>query len=174
VCSPACSDKQRCVRGKDGNSSCKAKKVRKLKLKIGAAIKAEAGDMTADEIKTVLGEIIQRFCDKETSDARRLCNDAATVIENMVVKITKKIADGEGEVEVDTPEEPAPSRRRLLATDDLVNTACSDPEAADEFTFTDAAAAPAAPTAAGDSTSAASSTFMMTMATFLPVLAVFN
>jgi len=128
--------------------------------------------MTEDEIKTVLGEIIQRFCDKETNDARRLCNDAAAVIENMVVKITKKIADGEGEVEVDTPEEPAPSRRRLLATDDLVNTACSDAEAADQFTFT--AAAAGAPTAAGDAASAASSTFMMTMATFLPVLAVFN
>lgn len=128
-----------------------------------------------EEVRTVLVEIVQRFCDKETNEARKLCNDSDKVIDNMMVKITKVITNGEGEVEVDAPEATAPSRRRLLAaaTNDLVGNACQDPEAADSFTFSSDNANPDAPTAAKPTTSAASSTFV-TIAAFLPVLALFN
>lgn len=147
-CAGGCGKDSVCVRGKgeDATPKCVNKKMKKMKIRAKKALKASDDTKefiqgaTEEEIRAMLVELVERFCDQaenqEECDANR-----QTLIDGLVVRIMakKEAKEAEGaddteedveevDVEVDVPE--ATSRRRnLLAAStpaDLLDSAVAD------------------------------------------------
>jgi hypothetical protein len=86
--------------------------------------------MTAEDVTDVLKEIVQRFCDREDSNAPALCEKAAEFIKNIRARISS-INDKTADVEVDVD---TSTGRRLLSSDgDLLDAATADQDASGDF-----------------------------------------
>jgi hypothetical protein len=151
-CDTKCTDKQLCVRSKDNQPKCVNKRARLFKVKLAQMVKdVKTGSMTVEELREVVVEVVQRFCDKIDNDAK--CARVKEFVRDLVVKIKNKISDDEVEIEVDTAEQPA-GRRLLAAQSDLLSAAFADEEACNNFQFA-SADTPPAPTGPAETTSSA-------------------
>lgn len=127
-CASPCSGKQVCVRkGKKEatkEAKCVGKIIRKFKIKAKDELaEAMAGNGTtvedrAEFVCKVLGEMVNRYCDKPENDGE--CElYKQTLQDGMTCKVIKNFnIDGDeadGEVEVDVPEAESRRLRRLLA-----------------------------------------------------------
>lgn len=152
-CDKQCGDKQVCTR-----RGCRARKARKLAIRLSKkafkAIKAnvkELGELSEDErkaaVKSLVVEVVERFCDNASEDRAKKCERAEEFLEALTVRAVKKrikkrairqkerVKDGEGEdleVEIDTLDTTAASRR-LLDSDDLLDSALGDADAAEDI-----------------------------------------
>jgi len=154
VCEAGCTGGKICVHGTKNDQSsggsttageCRGKKAKKLKLRAkSAANKAFLQEASAEEVRTALVEVVDRFCDNEANAAR--CEKfQETLTGGMVVRKVEAKAD-ETDVEVDVPEAQAAASRRLADDDDaesLLDAALGDPDATGgdiEISFDDGAA----------------------------------
>jgi len=121
----------------------------RVSKKVVTAVRAEVAEQTdADRkiaVKTVLREVVSRFCDSTVDDERaRKCERVQEVVETLAVKTLKKrakrkiqaddrIPEGEGddfEIELEVVERAAAPTRRLLADDtDIIADAMNDADA---------------------------------------------
>jgi len=104
-------------------------------MSIGSEIRSEIGpNMTSEDIKSTIVEIIERYCDKPNVTIERLCINKTSVVENLVVKIsgnkTNAPTNTTTAVTVETVPDSTTTRRRLLANSGLIDAAVADAEAA--------------------------------------------